>query len=60
MARALSGAAEQCDLLVKAYTGKKQKKEVTRKHCVLRRITSAGGFLFNLKIVLSTLYKVGQ
>lgn len=26
MARALSGAAEQCDLLVKAYTGKKKKK----------------------------------
>lgn len=30
MARALSGAAEQCDLLVKAYTGKKKKKEKGR------------------------------
>lgn len=45
MASALRAAAEQCDLLVK--------KEVTRQHCILRRITSSGGFLFNLKIVSS-------
>lgn len=41
MVSALRAAVEQCDLLVQ--------KEVTRKHCILRWITSTGGFLFHLK-----------